>query len=86
MHVDYTAWATRNANEQARLFVEALSGPNFATTTLVTTVHGSAVQSWTERAGFDLQAFVGQTIKLRFRVDGDWGRQSKARIARITTA
>lgn len=81
---DYMAWTPRNATEQIQLYVEVLSGANFANTTRIYTALGSAVQGWQEGVEANLQAFQGQVIKLRFRVDDDGGRNARVRIDQVT--
>ncbi len=80
----YLAWTQRNANEQTPLFVEVLSGTNYAQVSALPTLHGSATGGWREQTVLDLRAFEGQTIRVRFRADNDQHRDGRVRIAQVT--
>ena len=82
----FISWSSRDATEQSRLWVEALSGKDFGTVTLVSTLQGSAIQGWQVGQTIDLASFSGQEIKLRFRVDDDGRRQGRARIDNVELA
>jgi len=45
-------------------------------------VQGSWIQGWL-RASINLAALQDQNVKLRFRVDDDWGRQGRAQIDNV---
>ncbi|MCG8349890.1 MAG: hypothetical protein MI924_19155, partial [Chloroflexales bacterium] len=83
LHFDYMSWAKRDANEQSRLWVEVFSGADFSVSTLIGTALGDHNQNWQE-AVFDIQAFQGQTIKLRFRTDDHRRRDGRARIDNLS--
>jgi hypothetical protein len=85
LRFDFMAWAPRNPDEQSRLYIEVYSGTNFEAYTLITTVQGSFTQGW-KKSLVDLQAFRGQTIKLRARVDdfGFDGRNGQVRLDNLT--
>ena len=79
LHFDYAAWTDSDGIRQIPLFVEAMSGPDWSTTTLIGTAYGQQTQGW-RHAVLDLQAFQGRTIKLRFRSDNDPWRNGRARL------
>jgi hypothetical protein len=81
LRFDYWAWTPRNPDEQSRVFVEVLSGSNFAVYTHLGTVEGSQNQGW-KQGTVNLQAFQGRTVKLRLRAD-DYpydGKNGQARL------
>jgi hypothetical protein len=83
LRFDYLAWTPRNATEQVKVYVEALSGPAFETITPLQTFQSSAVAGWQMHTLVDLAAFYDQTIMLRFRTDGSNGWQAHMHIANV---
>lgn len=83
LRFDYLAWTPRNATEQVKVYVEALSGPAFETITPLQTFQSSAVAGWQMHTLVDLATFYDQTIMLRFRTDGSNGWQAHMHIANV---
>ncbi len=75
---DYLTWSTRDSNVARPLYLYALSGPDFATSTYLGSVSGSALEGW-KVGTLSLSAFQGQSIKLKFLTDTDgyWAGQSR---------
>ncbi|MBN1485369.1 MAG: Ig-like domain-containing protein, partial [Chloroflexia bacterium] len=83
LRLDYLAWTERSAVEDVPLRVYVLSGPSFGTETEIKQLWSSDNDGW--QAGVvDLQAYAGQTIKLRLRSDWDSGRNGRVRLDNVT--
>ncbi|MCP4591976.1 MAG: hypothetical protein GY842_14675, partial [bacterium] len=86
VHFDYTSWANRNHAESAAIYVYALSGPNYSVVTELGSFSGSLKDGW-RKAVLDLQAYRGQSIRLRFRTYwGNANRNDKARVDNVRLA
>ncbi|MBN1314939.1 MAG: Ig-like domain-containing protein, partial [Anaerolineales bacterium] len=78
LHFDYLIYNTRNINSNRPLYVYALSGPDYGTSTNLGTLWSNNLLGWRE-ANLDLTAFQGETVKFRFLTDNDsyWNGRSK---------
>ncbi|CAG0934100.1 partial tRNA nuclease WapA, partial [Thermoflexales bacterium] len=78
LRFDYLNSTSHGADDSRPLYVEILPGPNFANTTPLGTVWGSALEGW-KPATLNISAYQSQTVKLRFSSDkdGGWGGTSK---------
>ncbi|MCP4545097.1 MAG: hypothetical protein GY835_01370, partial [bacterium] len=86
MHFDYTSWSDRNHAESAALYVYALSGPDYSVVVELGSYSGSLKDGW-RKAVLDLQAYRGQSIRLRFRTYwGSSSRNDKARVDNVRLA
>lgn len=83
LRFNYQNWSWRDANASRPLHIYILSGNDFATVTQIGSVNGSANNGWLEGI-LDLQAYQGQTVKLRFRADSDGYWQGTARVDNVT--
>ncbi|WP_224362947.1 M23 family metallopeptidase [Hyalangium versicolor] len=83
LRFDYQIGDSRDVSYGGQLYVEVLSGVNFATTTRIDEglLQGTLQQGW-KSAQLDLQKFRGQTIQLRFR-NWDWPGRSRLDNLRI---
>lgn len=78
LHLDYLVYNTRSIQENRPLYVYALSGPDFGTSTLLGTLWSNNLLGW-RGADLTMTAFRGQTVKLRFLTDTSdyWNGRSK---------
>ena len=83
LRFNYFNWGSGDANTTNGLFVYALTGPTFATSTYVGEVWSTFSQGW-QSAVMDLQAYQGQTIKLRFVTYSGFQRADKSRIDNLS--
>ncbi len=65
LHFDYFNSSTNGELNSIPLVVRVLSGPDYATVTILATLNSRGVDGW-RQAALNLGAFQGQTIRLRF--------------------
>jgi hypothetical protein len=73
LRFDYLSYTPRNALAPVALHVEVLHGVGLTQTTRVRTLWSAGVDGWRPQTLVDLRAFAGQTIRVRFVTDTDWG-------------
>lgn len=73
LRLSYQAGDSRNSSTALPIWVDVLSGPNFATITRIDSdlLTGAVNDGW-KAAVLDVQRFQGQTIKLRVRAWNQW--------------
>lgn len=78
LNFDYQVGDVRDGNGSLPLYVDVLSGANYATTNRIDgdTLRGALNDGW-KRGALNIAAFQGQSIKVRFRNYGDWIARSK---------